>query len=133
MPHQTIRPDGWAAPSGYADAIAATGRTIFVAGQVGWNPATTAFETDEFASQAIQALENVVTILQAAGAEPRHLTRMVWYVTGRGEYEGARRAIGTAWRRIIGTHYPAMSLVIVAGLLEPRARVEIEATAVVPA
>ncbi len=133
MAHETIRPPGWAAPSGYADAIAASGRTIFLAGQVGWNPATAAFETDEFAAQAAQALENVVAVLRAAGAEPAHLTRLVWYVTGRAEYAAARPAVGAAWRRIIGAHYPATSLVIVAGLLEPRARVEIEATAVVPA
>lgn len=128
-----LHPEGWMAPSGYSDGIVASGRLVFVAGQVGWNPVTAQFETDDFAAQTAQALTNVAAVLRSAGADPAQLVRLTWYVTDRGAYLAARTAIGAAYRRIIGSHYPTMSLVIVAGLLEPRALVEIEATAVVPA
>ena len=128
-----LHPEGWTAPRGYSDGIVASGRLVFVAGQVGWNPATGEFETDDFAAQTAQALSNVTTVLRSAGADPAQLVRLTWYVTDRDAYLAARTAIGTAYRRIIGTHYPTMSLVVVADLLEPRALVEIEATAVVPA
>lgn len=128
-----LHPEGWAAPRGYSDGILASGRMVFVSGQVGWNPATGQFETDDFAEQTAKALANVVSVLRAAGADPAQLVRLTWYVTDREEYLDARAAIGTAYRRIIGTHYPTMTLVVVAGLLEEQARVELEATAVVPA
>ena len=129
---ETIQPDGWPRPSGYANAVSAAGRVIALAGQVGWNPRTTQFESDSLVAQAAQALRNVVAILEAAGAQPRHVVRLTWYVTDRLAYQNATRDIGAAYREMFGTHYPAMTLVIVAGLLEPRALVEIEATAVVP-
>jgi enamine deaminase RidA (YjgF/YER057c/UK114 family) len=127
-----IEPEGWAAPVGYANGVSATGRIVVTAGQIGWNPVGKRFESDDLAAQAAQALRNVVDVLRAGGAEPEHLVRLTWYITDRDEYAIARRAIGTAYRDIIGKHYPAMSVVVVAGLLEPRAKVEIEATAVVP-
>jgi enamine deaminase RidA (YjgF/YER057c/UK114 family) len=127
-----IEPEGWAAPVGYANGMSATGRFVVTAGQVGWNPATGAFASDDFADQAAQALRNVVAVLRAGGATPEHLVRLTWYVTSRDEYAAARRAIGGAYREIIGRHYPAMTVIVVSGLLEERAKVEIEATAVVP-
>lgn len=130
---EIIQPAGWPVPQGYSNAVAASGRQIFLAGQVGWDPATGAFVGDDLATQAAQALANVVAVLQAAGAEPRHLTRLTWYVTDRAEYLAARPAIGAAYRAVIGRHYPAMSLLVVHSLLEELAKVEIEATAVIPA
>ena len=127
-----VQPDGWAAPVGYANGVAARGRLVFVAGQVGWDPTTGTFASDDFVAQARQALLNVAAVLRAAGAEPRHLVRLTWYVTSRSEYLAARREVGDAYRALLGRHYPAMSLVVVHGLLEERAKVEIEATAVVP-
>jgi len=127
-----IHPAGWAKPVGYANAVAARGRQIFVAGQVGWDPLTATFASDDFAAQTRQALANVAAVLRAAGAEPRHLVRLTWFVTSRAEYMAARLQIGVAYREILGAHYPAMSLVVVSGLVEERAKVEIEATAVVP-
>lgn len=130
---EILHPDGWAPPRGYANGVAAEGRMVFVSGQIGWNPATGAFETDDFAAQAAQALRNVARVLAEAGAAPGDVTRLTWYVTSRDEYVAAAKAIGAAYREIFGRHYPAMSVVVVAGLLEPRAKVEIEATAVIPA
>ena len=127
-----ILPAGWAKPVGYANAVAARGRHVFVAGQVGWDPRTATFASDDFAAQTRQALENVAAVLRAAGAEPRHLVRLTWFVTSRAEYAAARAAVGAAYREVLGGHYPAMSLIVVSGLLEERAKVEIEATAVVP-
>lgn len=129
---EILRPRGWAPPRGYADGTAATGRMVFTAGQIGWNPATAAFETDDFAAQAGQALRNVAAVLAAAGARPEHVVRLTWYVTSRDAYLAAGKALGAAYREVFGRHYPAMAVVVVAGLLEPRALVEIEATAVVP-
>lgn len=129
---RVLRPAGWAPPHGYGDGVVADGRLVVLAGQVGWNPATATFETDDLAAQAAQALRNVATLLREGGAEARHLVRLTWYVTDRAEYVAARRAIGRAYRDTIGEHYPPMSVVVVAGLLEERAKVEIEATAVVP-
>jgi enamine deaminase RidA (YjgF/YER057c/UK114 family) len=111
--------------------MAATGRLVVTAGQVGWDPATGAFASDDFAEQTAQALRNVVAVLAAAGAGPERLVRLTWYVTSREEYLAARREIGRAWREIVGRVYPAMAVVVVAGLVEERAKVEIEATAVV--
>ena len=130
---QAIEPDGWAKPTGYANGMSATGRVVVTAGQIGWDPISGTFASDDFAAQAAQALRNVVAVLRAGGAEPEHLVRMTWYVTTRSEYTAARRQIGSAYRDIIGRNYPAMSVVVVSGLLEERAKVEIEATAIVPA
>jgi enamine deaminase RidA (YjgF/YER057c/UK114 family) len=130
---EILQPEGWGAPRGYSNGIAAEGRIVFVAGQIGWNPCTCAFETDDFVGQVDQALRNVIDVLHAAGVEPRQVTRMTWYVTDRAAYVANTRAIGRVWRESFGRHYPAMTLVVVAGLLEERAKVEIEATAVVPA
>lgn len=130
--HRIVQPDGWAQPAGYANAVSARGRLVSVAGQTGWNPRTSQFETDDLVSQVRQALENIVAVLRAAGADPGHLVRMTWYVLDRDAYADARQEIGIAYREIVGRHFPAMALVVVAGLFEPRALVEIEATAVVP-
>lgn len=127
-----LQPEGWAKPKGYANGIAAEGRLVFVAGQIGWNPATGQFETDDFAQQTTQALKNVVVVLKEAGAGPEHVTRMTWYITDKAAYLVSLREIGQAWREIMGGHYPAMSVVVVRALLEDRAKVEIEVTAVVP-
>lgn len=129
---QILQPGGWASPRGYANGVAAEGRIVFVAGQVGWNPETCAFDSPDLVAQVDQALRNVLAVLREGGAGPQHVTRMTWYVTDREAYRANTREIGRAWRETFGRHYPAMSLVIVAGLLEPGARVEIEATAVVP-
>jgi enamine deaminase RidA (YjgF/YER057c/UK114 family) len=126
-----IRPEGWAPARGYSDAIVASGTFVVLAGQVGWDPATGEFDSDDFAAQARRALENVMTLLRAAGAGPEQLVRMTWFITSRAEYVAARREIGESWRQIFGRHYPAMSVVVVGGLLEERAKVEIEATAVI--
>jgi enamine deaminase RidA (YjgF/YER057c/UK114 family) len=129
----TIEPEGWVRPTGYANGMSATGRFVVTAGQVGWDPASGTFVSDDFATQTAQALRNVVAVLRAGGAGPEHLVRLTWYVTSRDEYAAARRAVGAAYREIVGRHYPAMSVVVVSALFEERAKVEIEATAVVPA
>ena len=129
---EILQPEGWAPAKGYANGVAAEGRMVFVAGQIGWNPRTCAFESDDFVAQAAQALRNVAAVLAAAGAEPHHVTRMTWYLTDRREYLDAGRELGAAYREVFGRHYPAMAAVIVAGLVEERAKIEIEATAVVP-
>jgi len=131
LPEPVVVP-GWSRPHGYSDGVTARGRVLVTAGMIGWNPQTQAIESDNFASQTAQALRNIVAVLKAAGAEPQHLIRMTWYVTNRDEYLAAREGIGLAYREIIGKHYPAMAVVVVAGLLEPRAKVEIEAAAVLP-
>lgn len=127
-----VQPAGWPRPSGYVNGVTASGRVVAVSGQIGWNPRTETFETDEMAAQVRQALDNLVVVLQAAGAEPRHVVRLTWYVTDRAAYVASRREIGDAYRALFGNHYPAMSVVIVAALLDRRAKVEIEATAIVP-
>jgi enamine deaminase RidA (YjgF/YER057c/UK114 family) len=127
-----IEPDGWLAPRGYANGIAATGRFISIAGQIGWNPMNGNIESPDFAQQAAQALRNIVAVLERAGARPEHLVRMTWFITDRAAYVSARTAIGDAYREIIGRHFPTMSVIIVSGLIEADALVEIEATAVVP-
>jgi enamine deaminase RidA (YjgF/YER057c/UK114 family) len=130
---EALLPEGWPRPVGYANGINAPGgRLVAVAGQVGWNPNTLEFESSDIAAQVRTALANVLAVLAAGGAGPKHVVRMTWYVTDRQAYLAARAAIGRAWRDTFGSHYPAMSLVVVAGLLEERALVEIEATAVVP-
>jgi enamine deaminase RidA (YjgF/YER057c/UK114 family) len=128
---KVLQPAGWKRPKGYANGIVAVGRQIFVAGQIGWD-GEEAFVSDDFAAQARQALENVVAVLKEAGAGPRHLTKMTWFVIDKREYKAASRELGQAWREVIGDCYPAMTLVEVKSLLEDRAKVEIEAFAVLP-
>lgn len=128
---RTLQPEGWAPPRGYSNGVAARGTTIFVGGQVGWN-ARQEFETDDFVGQARQALANVVAVLREGGAGPEHIARMTWYVTDKREYVASYRALGAAYRELIGRHFPAMTAVEVTALIEDRARVEIEVTAVVP-
>jgi enamine deaminase RidA (YjgF/YER057c/UK114 family) len=130
MSREILQPPGWARPRGYANGVAAVGRTVFVAGQIGWDAAQQ-FVSDDFALQTRQALSNVIDVLACAGAGPQHVVRLTWYVTSRDEYNGALADIGTIYRELFGRNFPAMSVVVVAGLLEPRAKVEIEATAVV--
>jgi enamine deaminase RidA (YjgF/YER057c/UK114 family) len=127
-----ILPEGWAPPRGYSHALSVTGRIITLAGQIGWNPKTAKFETDDFVEQVRQALSNVVALLLEAGATPNKLVRLTWFITEREEYLVSRRELGMVYREVIGNHYPPMSIVVVSGLLEERAKVEIEATAVIP-
>ncbi len=126
-----LQPPGWAQPKGYANGVAARGTLVFIGGQVGWNAAQQ-FDSDDFVAQAAQALRNVVAVLAQAGGGPEHIARMTWYVLDKREYVENRRALGAAYREIIGRHYPAMTAVEVGALIEDRARVEIEATAVIP-
>jgi enamine deaminase RidA (YjgF/YER057c/UK114 family) len=128
---QFLHPKSWAPAKGYANGVAATGRQVFVAGQVGWN-AEQRFESDDFVAQVGQALANVVAVLAETDARPEHLVRLTWYITDKREYLSRLAEVGEAYRRVIGRHFPAMTLVQVAALLEGRAKVEIEATAVVP-
>ena len=128
---QFLHPKHWAPAKGFANGIVATGRQIFVAGQVGWN-AQQRFESDDFVAQVEQALANIVAVLAEADARPEHLVRLTWYITDKREYLARLPEVGGVYRRTIGRHFPAMSLVQVAALLEDRAKVEIEATAVVP-
>jgi enamine deaminase RidA (YjgF/YER057c/UK114 family) len=132
MSMQKLHPKHWAAASGYCNGVAATGRQIFVAGQVGWN-ARQQFESDDFVAQTEQALRNILEVLAEAGARAEHIVRLNWYVTNRDEYVTRRSEVGHAYRRVMGRHYPAMTLLQVAALVEDRAKVEIEATAVVAA
>jgi enamine deaminase RidA (YjgF/YER057c/UK114 family) len=128
---QTLLPEGWKRPKGYANGVAAKGRHIFVAGMIGWD-AQERFHSDDFAGQARQALANVVAVLKAGGAEPRHITRMTWYVVDKREYLAALPEVGRAFRELIGHYDIAMTAVQVVALIEDRARVEIEVSAVVP-
>ncbi|KFC74296.1 MULTISPECIES: RidA family protein [Massilia] len=126
-----LQPPGWVRPKGYSNGVAARGRQVYVSGMIGWD-AECRFQTDDFVEQARQALENVVAVLKEAGAGPEHIVRMTWYVLDRQEYLQAGAALGAAYRDVIGRHYPTMSAVQVAALMEERARIEIEVTAVVP-
>ncbi len=128
---QILQPPGWTTPRGYANGIATRGRLIFVGGQIGWN-AQQEFESDAFVAQARQALANVVAVLNEAGGKPAHIVRMTWYVVDKHEYVASYRELGQAYRAVIGRHFAAMTAVEVSALIEDRARVEIEATAVVP-
>ena len=128
---RTLHPQGWAAPKGYANGMAARGTLVFVAGQIGWT-AEARFETDDFVAQVRQALRNVVAVVAEAGGRPEHLVRLTWYVTDKQEYLSNLQGVGRVYREVIGRHYPAMALVEVKGLVEDRAKVEIEANAVVP-
>lgn len=126
-----VQPKGWKRPKGYANGILAEGKMLFVAGQVGWNEREE-FESDDFVKQAEQALKNIVAVLNESGAKPEHIARMTWYVTSNKEYVDRLAEVGKVYKSIIGPHYPAMSLVQVAGLFEAGAKLEIEATAVIP-
>ena len=128
---KTLQPPGWAPPKGYANGVAARGTVVFVGGQIGWN-ALQQFESDDFVAQARCALQNIVAVLAEAGARPEHIVRMTWYVVDRREYLAHARALGSVYREVMGRHYPAMTAVEVSALIEERARVEIEATAVIP-
>ena len=128
---RSLQPPGWTPPKGYANGIAARGTLVVVGGQIGWNAAQV-FESDDFVAQARPALATSVAVLAEAGGKPEHVVRMTWYVVDRDEYVASYRALGAAYREVMGRHFPAMTAVEVARLVEPRARVEIEATAVVP-
>ena len=129
MPNQPVSPEGWAPAKGYSNGVIADGRTVHVAGQIGWN-AQQEFETDDFIGQTEQALRNIVAVVEAAGGTAADIVRMTWFVTDKREYMARQRELGGIYRDVIGRHFPAMTLVVVAGLLEDRALVEIEATAV---
>ena len=126
-----LHPKSWARAKGFSNGVVAEGRVVFVAGQVGWN-AEQEFESDDFVAQVEQALANIAAVLVEAGAGPEHLVRLTWYVIDKREYLSRLDDVGQAYRRVIGRHYPAMTLVQVTSLVEDRARVEIEATAVLP-
>ena len=128
---QVLLPPGWPRPRGYANGVMARGRTVYVAGMIGWD-AQGVFHTDDLAGQVRQALQNIVEVLAAGDAKPEHIVRMTWYVTDRKAYEAAYPEIGKAFRELIGSFNAAMTAVEVAGLIEDRAKVEIEVTAVVP-
>jgi enamine deaminase RidA (YjgF/YER057c/UK114 family) len=131
MNTRTLQPAEWARPKGYANGMAASGQMIFISGQIGWD-ANGQFSSDNLSGQVAQALRNIVRVLKEASAEPRHLVRLTWYVLSRDAYVREAREIGAAYREIVGKHFPAMSVVEVSGLVEQRALVEIEATAVIP-
>jgi len=126
-----LQPPGWATPKGYANGIAARGTLVFVGGQIGWT-AQQQFESDDFIHQTRQALQNVHAVLACAGAGPEHMVRMTWYITDRVEYNARLRELGEAYRSVMGRHFPAMTCVEVSALVEERAKVEIEVTAVLP-
>lgn len=130
--NRVLLPEGWPRPKGYSNGVEATGRMVYVAGQIGWTPEGAFVETG-FAGQFRQTLENTLSVLAEAGAGPEHIVRMTWYVVDKREYLASLRDIGTVWRTLIGPHYPAMAVVEVKGLIEDAARIEIETTAVIPA
>ncbi len=127
----TLQPPGWAPAKGYSNGISARGTQIFVGGQIGWN-AQQQFESDDFIAQTAQTLRNIVAVLNEAGAGPEHMVRMTWYVVDRVEYNARLKELGAVYREVMGRNFPAMSCVQVAGLMEARAKVEIEVTAVLP-
>jgi enamine deaminase RidA (YjgF/YER057c/UK114 family) len=129
--HEVLHPANWKSPSGYANGIAASGRTIFVGGQIGWN-ADQVFESADFVAQVETALRNILAVLKEADAGPEHIVRLTWYVTDKREYLARLPEVGAAYRSTVGRNYPAMTMVQVADLIEDQAKVEIEATAVVP-
>ena len=130
-PHQFLHPKSWKPAIGYSNGVAAKGRMVFTGGIVGWN-GECEFETDDFVGQVRQVLENIVAVLACGGAKPEHIVRLTWYVTDRGEYLARQKEVGAAYVRVLGKHFPAMALVQVVALVEARAKVEIEATAVLP-
>ena len=131
MTHEILHPKHWKPARGYANGVAAKGRMVFTGGLIGWN-AQCEFETDDFVEQVAQALRSIVEVLAEAGARPEHLVRLTWYVTDKREYLANLKGLGAVYKEIIGRTYPAMALVQVVALVEDRAKVEIEATAVIP-
>lgn len=131
MTARTLLPAGWAAPIGYANGIEARGRVVFIAGQVGWN-AEQVFESEEIAPQFEQALKNILAVLAEAGGKPEHICRITAFCIDKPAYLAARRGLGAIWRRHMGQHYPAMSMIFVAALLDEPGKIELEATAVIP-
>ncbi len=129
--HKLLQPPDWTQPKGYANGIAARGTLVFVGGQIGWN-AQQQFETDDFIAQTDQTLRNVAAVLREAGAAPEHMVRMTWYIVDRVEYHARLAELGAVYREVMGRNFPAMTCVEVAALMEQRARIEIEVTAVVP-
>lgn len=126
-----LNPEGWTPAKGYANGVEASGRFVVTGGLVGWN-GDQVFETDDFVGQCEQVFRNIVAVLAEAGAGPEHIVRMTWYITDKAEYLACQRELGAAYRRVIGRHFPAMAVVQVTALIEDRAKVEIEATAVLP-
>ena len=126
-----LQPAEWLPPKGYANGIATKGTLVFVGGQIGWN-AQQQFETDDFIAQTRQALLNIIAVLREARAGPEHMVRMTWYIVSRDEYVARLKELGAVYREVIGRSYPTMSCVAVSGLVEARAKVEIEVTAVIP-
>jgi enamine deaminase RidA (YjgF/YER057c/UK114 family) len=131
QPHAFLHPRGWKEPKGFANGIVAEGRTVFLAGQVGWN-AQQKFDSHDFVAQTRQALENIVALVHEAGGKAEHITRLTWFVVDKKEYMSRLSDLGAAYRAVMGKHYPVMTLVQVVALVEDQARVEIEATAVLP-
>ena len=129
--HDILQPEGWAKPIGYSNGVAARGRQVYVGGQIGWNDQYQ-FETDDFVEQVRQTLKNVVAVLAAGGAGPEHVTTMTWYFTDKAEYLANLKGIGQAYREIMGKNFPAMAAMQVTALIEDRAKIEIQAIAVVP-
>jgi enamine deaminase RidA (YjgF/YER057c/UK114 family) len=130
-PHQLLHPKNWKAPKGFVNGIAAEGRMVFLAGQVGWN-AEQNFESEDFVGQSRQALTNIVALVAEAGGKPEHIVRLTWFVLDKQEYLSSLRDLGAAYRDVMGRNFPTMTLVQIGALVEDKARVEIEATAVVP-
>ena len=131
MKNTLLQPEGWVTPKGYANGVAARGTMVFTGGQIGWN-AQQQFESDDFIAQTRQTLLNVRAVLEAGGAGPEHLVRLTWYVTDRNEYNSRLKELGAVYPEVLGKNFPAMACVQVAGLMEERAKIEIEATAVIP-
>lgn len=129
--HTILQPEGWAKPRGYSNGVMASGRTVYIGGQIGWN-GQCEFETDDFVGQVRQTLENIVAILAEAGGKPEHITTMTWYFTSKEEYLSNPKGLGEAYRAVMGKNFPAMAAVQVVALVEDRAKIEIQATAVIP-
>jgi len=128
---RVLQPEGWPRPRGYSNGIEAEGRMVFVAGQIGWDERGV-FRSSDFAAQFRQALVNTLAVLKEASAGPEHVTRMTWFITSRDEYMASLARLGAAWKELMGRNYPAMAVIIAAGLVEKDAKIEIETTAVVP-
>ena len=129
--HVMVQPAGWATPKGYANGVLASGRQLFVGGQIGWN-AQCQFDSDDLVDQVRQALRNCLAVVETAGGRPEHIVRLTWYVLDKAEYLAALKDVGAAYRELMGRHYPVMAVLQVSGLVEDAARLEIEATAVIP-
>lgn len=129
--HKVLQPEGWARPVGYSNGMEARGRQVFVGGQIGWNEQCQ-FETDDFVGQVHQTLKNVIAVVKAAGGEAHHITTMTWYFTDKQEYLASLKGLGPVYRETMGRHFPAMAAVQVVALVENRAKIEIQATAVIP-